>query len=105
MADPTVHSDSGLATPEEMAAAIESSGYLVEARVARVLTDRGFFVQRNIFCTNPNDATRPIEVDVVGRRGELVNEENKSMVTASIVTECKNNDQPVAFFCPATGNH
>ena len=81
-----------------MAVAIESSGYLVEARVARVLTDRGFFVQRNIFCTNPNDATKPIEVDVVGRRGELVNEENKSMVTASILAECKNNDQPFAFF-------
>src|ERR1700675_172746 len=98
MVDPTPHSNPGQATPEEMAAAITSSGYLIEARVARVLANQGFFVQRNIFCTNPNDATKPIEVDVVGRRGELVNHENMSMVTASVITECKNNDQPVAFF-------
>jgi hypothetical protein len=30
--------DSGFATPEEMQAAIEASGYLVEGRFARVMT-------------------------------------------------------------------
>src|SRR6202035_5683479 len=81
-----------------MADAIESSGYLIEARVARVLTESGFFVQRNTFSVNPNDATKTIETDVTGRRGEFVNEASGCMVSASVLVECKNNTQPFAFF-------
>lgn len=95
---PQENDDRGLATPEEMALAIESSGYLVEARIARHLTERGFFVQRNTFSTSPNDSAKAIETDVIGRCGELVNEENTSTVTASVLVECKNNAQPFAFF-------
>lgn len=98
MAHPPQDGKSGLVTPEEMAAAIESSGYLLEARAARVLNERGFFVQPNAFWMDPNDITKPIEVDVVGRSFEWVNEENKSTATASVLVECKNNAQPFAFF-------
>jgi hypothetical protein len=87
-----------LAKPEEMAEAIEESGYLIEARVARVLGEHGFFVQRNIFAANPNDATKTIETDVIGRCFEWINEENQSTATASVLVECKNNSQPFAFF-------
>jgi hypothetical protein len=95
---PKPNENQGIATPEEMALAIESSGYLIEARVARALTDGGFLVQQNTFSTNPNDVTKTIETDVTGRRGELVNEENGSTVAASVLVECKNNTQPFAFF-------
>jgi hypothetical protein len=37
-------------------------------------------------------------VDVQGRYFERVNEEDKSTAAASILVECKNNTQPVAFF-------
>src|SRR2546425_950840 len=98
MAHPPQDGKSGLVTPEEMAAAIESSGYLLEARAARVLNERGFFAQQNAFWMDPNDKTNPIEVDVVGRSFEWENEENKSTATASVLVECKNNAQPFAFF-------
>jgi hypothetical protein len=88
----------GFAKLEEMAEAIESSGYLIEARIARVLAERGFFVQRNIFSTNPNDATKAIETDVIGRCFEWVNEGNGSTASASVLVECKNNAQPFVFF-------
>ncbi len=90
--------DAGLITPEEMEAAIESSGYLLEGRLGRVLSERGFFIEPNSFRPHPDDATKTIEVDAKGRYFEFVNEENKSTVTASVLVECKNNGQPVAFF-------
>jgi len=96
--NPPQNDNQGIATPGEMATAIESSGYLIEARVARLMTEHGFFVQRNIFSTNPNDPAKPIEIDVTGRCFEWVNERNKSTVTASVLVECKNNTQPFAFF-------
>lgn len=90
--------DLGSITPEEMATAIGSSGYLLEVRIAHVLEENGFFVQSNIFSIMAGDSNKPIEVDVVGRRGELLNDKEQSTVTASILVECKNNTQPFAFF-------
>ena len=98
MTDPVQNENPGMATPEEMSQAIDSSGYLIEARVARVLTESGFFVQQNIFSANPNDATKAIETDVVGRSFEWVNETSGSTASASVLVECKNNNQPFAFF-------
>lgn len=88
----------GQITPEEMGAAIESSGYLIEARISRILAHRGFFVEPNVFRTDPNDPNKAIETDVAGRYLEIINEENRSSVTAAVLLECKNNSQPLAFF-------
>ena len=90
--------NSGLATPEEMQAAIEASGYLLEGRIARVMAERGFFVEMNPFTPDPTDPSKSMEIDVAGRYFEWVNEENKDTVTASVLVECKNNSQPFAFF-------
>jgi hypothetical protein len=46
-------------------AAIESSGYLLEGRIGRVLKERGFFVEPNGFRVDPNYASKTIEVDKV----------------------------------------
>jgi hypothetical protein len=89
---------SDLPTPEEMQAAINTSGYLLEGRIARLMAERGFFVERNCFSPNPTDSGKPIEVDVIGRYFEWVDEANKDTVTASVLVECKNNAQPGAFF-------
>lgn len=87
----------GLITPDEMQAAIESSGYLLEGHIGRVLKEHGFFVEANGFCADPNDAKKTIEVDVQGRYFEWIKEDNKDSATASVLVECKNNSQPIAF--------
>jgi len=81
-----------------MVAAIESSGYLIEARISRILRQRGFFVESNIFGTDPSDPDKAIEADVVGRYREIIHDENNGSVTAAVFVECKNNSQPLAFF-------
>lgn len=90
--------NSGLATPEEMQAAIEASGYLLEGRIARVMKERGFFVEMNPFRPDPADPSKAMEIDVAGCYFERVNEENKDTVSASVLVECKNNSQPFVFF-------
>lgn len=90
--------NSGLATPEEMQSAIETSGYLLEGRIARVMAERGFFVEANPFTPDPAEPSKTMEIDVVGGYFEWVNEENKDTVSASVLVECKNNSQPFAFF-------
>jgi len=98
MADEFTEANAASITPEEMQAAIESSGYLLEGRIARVLQERGLWAEPNAFRVDPNDANKTIEVDVIGRTLEWINEENKSTAAVSILVECKNNVQPFAFF-------
>ncbi|MGI8989575.1 MAG: hypothetical protein ACR2I2_08330 [Bryobacteraceae bacterium] len=98
MADESSDLTSSLITPDEMQAAIESSGYLLEGRIGRVLQKRGFFVEPNGFRIDPNDASKTIEIDVQGRHLEWINEGNKDAATASVLVECKNNSKPIAFF-------
>lgn len=90
--------NAGLATPEEMQASIEASGYLLEGRIARTMAERGFFVEPNAFTPDPMEPGKAIEIDVAGGYFEWVNETNKDTVVASLLVECKNNSQPFAFF-------
>jgi len=90
--------NTAVATTEEMQAAIDASGYLLEGRIARVMAERGFFVEPNYFTPNRVEAGKALEIDVAGRYFEWVNEENKDTVSASVLVECKNNSQPFAFF-------
>jgi hypothetical protein len=70
----------------------------LEGRIARVMARRGFYVESNCFVPDPTESGKAIEVDVIGRYFEWVNEGNKDTVTASVLVECKNNSQPFAFF-------
>lgn len=54
----------GPATPEKMQVAIETSGYLLEGRFARVMAERGFFVEMNRFTPDPADPSKSMEIDV-----------------------------------------
>lgn len=94
----TPDSNLGMATVEEMRSAIDASGYLLEGRIARLMAERGFFVEMNPFAPDPTEPSRSVEIDVAARYFEWVNEENKDTVTASVLLECKNNSQPFAFF-------
>jgi hypothetical protein len=87
----------GTPTVEDMRCAIENSGYLLEGRIARVMTEHGFLVQPNGFYTIPG-SEKAVEVDAEGRASEWVNEANRDTVTALLLVECKNNSQPFAFF-------
>ena len=94
----TEKASEGQISPAEMTAAIEASGYLLEGRIARVMAERGLFVQPNCFYPDPSESGRSIEIDVVGQYFEWVNETNQDAVSASLLVECKNNAQPFAFF-------
>ena len=62
MADESQDQSPGLVTPEEMQEAIDSSGYLLEGRIGRVLQERGFFVETESFSvsSNPNDGDKTL---------------------------------------------
>lgn len=88
----------GMPSIEEMQSAIEGSGYLLEGRISRVMTEHGFLVLPNKFYTISAGEDSAIEIDAEGRISELIDEENGDMVSAVILAECKNNSQPFAFF-------
>lgn len=87
-----------LITPDEIKAALEASGYLLEGRMGRALESKGFFVERSSFRADPRDESKSIEIDVWGRASETINKEDGSYVVAEPIIECKNNSQPVVFF-------
>ncbi|MDQ6663032.1 MAG: hypothetical protein M3Z23_01405, partial [Acidobacteriota bacterium] len=88
MADePPQETNSTLITPEQMQAAIESSGYLLEGRISSLLTQHAFFVEPNCFIPDPADNTKAIEIDVTGRYLEWVKQENRDSVCASVLVE------------------
>jgi Protein of unknown function (DUF2934) len=89
-----------LIQPDEIVVALQSSGYLLEGRIGRLLQQRGCFVEFNTLLKDPRNDADTIELDVHGQYFEWVSEarECKSMVMASLLVECKNNSQPVALF-------
>ena len=93
---PTLNDD--LIKPDEIKLALATSGYPLEGRIGHVLEDQGFYVELNSFRADPRDENKSIEVDVVGRLMETINEQNRSSVVAEALIECKNNSQPVVFF-------
>ncbi|HWX42709.1 MAG TPA: hypothetical protein VN345_16270, partial [Blastocatellia bacterium] len=96
--DPTSPPEGDLIQPHEMKEALQTSGYLLEGRVARLLESRDFEVQLNCFWQDPRDQKQSIEIDVLGCCSEVIDTQDMSMVFADLVIECKNNSQPVAFF-------
>lgn len=54
--------NSGFATPEEMQAAIEASGYLLKGRIARLMGERGSSCNQT---TSVNGSVIPVQIDVL----------------------------------------
>ena len=91
-------------TPQEIDAAIQDSGYLLEQRAARVLEENKFEVFPNSFFPVPGDPGKMNEVNVMARTFEWIGGETWSKVSAIALVECKNNSQPVAFFVSPQGS-
>jgi hypothetical protein len=84
--------------PQEVEAAIQESGYLLERRAAQVLEENKFEVFPNWLFPVPGDPGKMNEVDVLARTFEWISGETWSRASAIAFVECKNNSQPVAFF-------
>jgi len=85
-------------TAQEVEAAIQESGYLLERRAAQVLEENKFEVFPNWLFPVPGDPGKMNEVDVLARTFEWISGETWSRASAIALVECKNNSQPVAFF-------
>jgi hypothetical protein len=84
--------------PEAMKAAIDSSGYLLEGRVAAVLEEHGFSAHANDFVIDPRQENKTLEIDVLAFSSRVVDDKTGSVTGTILTIECKNNSQPVAFF-------
>jgi hypothetical protein len=90
---------------EEIAALVKSSGYLLEGRIARVFNSHCPTAQTNVLHKHPIEPNRLVEIDVEDHYSEWF--EPNSYLRRSVLVECKNNSQPVAFFtrsCEAAYN-
>jgi hypothetical protein len=80
-------------SPDEMAAALQRSGYLVEGRVESLLRDRGWFAEAND--TYRDRYTGKMrEFDVHAIRGVRVSDDIDDWLFAVLAVECINNPQP-----------
>src|ERR1035441_3214826 len=103
---PSQHPSGAHPSPEEIKTAIEASGYLLESRVEGVLRAERFFTIMNSLHHNRADETRSIEVDGEPRIGASITQTGNSgppapmqgFIQAFLFVECKNNEQPIAFF-------
>lgn len=80
---------------KEMSEAIKTSGYLLEQRVAPVLTEMGFYVEMNESYVDPGTG-KARELDISGISAVPVF--RQEFIFPIILCECKNNSQPVVFF-------
>jgi len=97
----TPAAEDSLIKPDEIKNALNTSGYLLEGRVAHALQNRTAHVELNRFRADPRDDSKSIEVDVWAVFPERIDQAYNSVVAAETLIECKNNSQPVVFFLKA----
>ena len=85
------------ATEENVRDAIWSSGYLLERRVAAFLRRSGYKVITNRGFYDP-EATKAGEYDVYAHKEVEVYGSGSYGIYPTLICECKNNYQPIAFF-------
>lgn len=81
---------------EEILNAINSSGYLFEQEVGSVFEKNGFHIQTNAAFKDEDEETSR-EIDVMGYKRIYWSEEKKISIGVTILTECKNNQNPFVF--------
>jgi len=81
---------------EEILNAVKKSGYLFEQEVATIFEKLGIHVRTNsAFKDIDEDKSR--EIDIMGFKNYLYDEENKLYISARFICECKNNQNPFTF--------
>lgn len=83
---------------DEIMAAINESGYLMEQEVATRLEQRGFHVRTNVAFEDP-DESKSREIDVVAVKRTSFDEAAKLSANVELLVECKNSANP--FVCIA----
>ena len=81
---------------DEMVQALQRSGYLMEARVNRVIRDREWFTNPNNYIPDPITGT-PRESDLIAERPFPIVEGEFHVFSSVAAIECVNNDQPLVF--------
>src|SRR3954453_7667950 len=77
--------------------ALRRSGYLLETRVAKVLSGFGSHTEVNVVYTDPWSKL-PRELDAYCLKAELSDAVEFLEASAHLLIECINNPQPIAFF-------
>lgn len=83
-------------TPEEILAAVESSGFLMEQDVASTLEDLGFYVWTARAYKDPEEG-KSRELDVATYRQFLRDEDKRIYGASELLVECKNSSNPFVF--------
>jgi hypothetical protein len=84
-------------TKDEIIAAINSSGYLIEQRIEQILARQGYFIQTSdAYLDDETDKSR--EVDLTAQKVFKVMGDQEHRVSTNLIIECENNQQPVVFF-------
>ena len=81
---------------EEIMAALEQSGYLMEQRVATQLEALNFDIKTNAAFEDPDEG-KSRETDVSAIKRIAVNESAKVSAFVELIVECKNNGNPLVF--------
>lgn len=81
---------------EEILSAINSSGYLFEQEVGSILEKNSFHIQTNAAFKDEDEETSR-EIDVYAYKRVFWSEEKKISIGVTILTECKNNQNPFVF--------
>lgn len=77
--------------------ALQRSGYLLEARIARVLEQFATHLSVNVVFADP-ETGQSRELDAYCFRSETGNRYEHFTASAHVLIECVNNPQPIAFF-------
>lgn len=86
----------GSPSEEEIMAAIEASGYLMEQEVATQLERRGLHVRTNVAFEDSEEG-KSREIDVTAITRVAVDETEKVGALVELLVECKNTANPFVF--------
>ena len=86
----------GSPSEDEIMAAIEASGYLMEQEVATHLERRGMHVRTNVAFEDAEEG-KSREIDVTSITRVAVDEEAKIGALVELLVECKNSSNPFVF--------
>ncbi len=83
-------------TEAETRRALQRSGYLMEYRVEVLLRRRGWYIEANS-AYEDSDTQKSREIDIYAIIGRPVGTGPKDRLFSSVLVECVNNPQPIAF--------
>ena len=83
-------------TEEEVRSALLRSGYLIEYRIEQLLRKKGWYVEANS-AYEDSETQKSRELDIYALKACRVGTDPKDVVFSSVLIECINNPQPIAF--------